>query len=93
MTLYDVIDEFLVQFYNEVSSGVDTRDATQKVVEKVEQLLEQQRELCSQKVADTFYECRFEEGIHLGLGDIRLSIGVQEGIVDAIKESKLTEVK
>lgn len=37
-------------------------------------------------IRDCFEQMRFDKGVHLGLGDIRLSIGTQDDICDLVEQ-------
>jgi len=72
-------------FFDESTNGGD-----QKMYTFGEEKMQLFAELIAQECADIFShqmkDYRFDEGVHLGLGDVRLTVGMEEDMVQHIKE-------
>lgn len=64
------------------------RNAIRIVNTPAEQIAPTKCERCKQTLSSEFEKMRFDRGFHLGLGDIRLSIGMQDKIIGNLGGSK-----
>lgn len=65
--------------------GLDEVELRKDIESTLLEVQQQERERLSKLVEVKFQMMRFDAKTHEGLGDIRLSIGTQEEIVEAIK--------